>query len=73
MPKLEDPKGMKEFYIDNSDLKLETSTDQQDTNDYELEATTLWSFPDRGIWATHKGDYRGNFAPQIPRNVIKDI
>lgn len=30
-----------------------------------LETTTVWSFPDRGNWATHKGDYRGNFAPQI--------
>ncbi|MCG3257040.1 MAG: site-specific DNA-methyltransferase [Candidatus Heimdallarchaeota archaeon] len=62
---------MKEFYTDNSDSKLETSTNQQDTNDFELEATTIWSFPDRGKWATHKGDYRGNFAPQIPRNVIE--
>jgi hypothetical protein len=24
----------------------------------------------RGAWATHKPDYRGNFAPQVPRNVI---
>ncbi len=71
MPKLEGPKGMKEFYKDNPDLKTETSTNQQDTNDFELEATTIWSFPNRGKWATHKGDYRGNFAPQIPRNVIE--
>lgn len=35
-----------------------------------LESTTLWSFPSRGDWATHKGDYRGNWAPQIPRNII---
>ncbi|MCG3255677.1 MAG: site-specific DNA-methyltransferase, partial [Candidatus Heimdallarchaeota archaeon] len=62
---------MKEFYKDNSDSKLETSTNQQDTNEFELEATTIWSFPNRGKWATHKGDYRGNFAPQIPRNVIE--
>ncbi|MGQ9463261.1 MAG: TRM11 family SAM-dependent methyltransferase [Candidatus Fervidibacter sp.] len=37
---------------------------------FELEQTTVWSFPDRGTWATHKGDYRGNWAPQIPRNLI---
>jgi len=36
----------------------------------ELEFTTVWSFPDRGNWATHKGDFRGNWAPQIPRNLI---
>ena len=71
MPKLEEPKGMKEFYQDNSDSKLETSIPQFDANDFELEATTIWSFPNRGKWASHKGDYRGNFAPQIPRNVIE--
>jgi DNA modification methylase len=37
----------------------------------EAEATTVWSFPERGSWATHEGSYRGNFAPQIPRNVIE--
>jgi len=34
------------------------------------ELTTLWSFPERGNWATHNPKYRGNFAPQIPRNII---
>jgi len=38
--------------------------------DFELQCTTVWSFPDRGDWATHKGDYRGNFSPYIPRNII---
>ena len=38
--------------------------------DFKKEITTVWSFPERGKWKTHKGDYRGNFAPQIPRNVI---
>jgi len=38
--------------------------------DFDLEATTVWSFPNRGSWATHKGDYRGNWAPEIPRNLI---
>lgn len=36
----------------------------------EKEITTVWSFPERGNWATHVPTYRGNFAPQIPRNVI---
>ena len=35
-----------------------------------FETTTIWDFPIRGNWATHKPDYRGNFAPQIPRNII---
>jgi len=38
--------------------------------DYRPEGTTVWSFPDRGDWATHVGNYRGNFSPFIPRNLI---
>ncbi|WP_341472337.1 hypothetical protein [Fonticella tunisiensis] len=37
---------------------------------FSLEATTIWSFPDRGNWLTHKGDYPGNFSPYVPRNII---
>ena len=37
---------------------------------FKKEITTVWSFPDRGKWKTHNGNYRGNFAPQIPRNLI---
>lgn len=37
---------------------------------YELMKTTIWSFPDRGAWSTHKGDYRGNWSPHVPRNLI---
>jgi len=35
------------------------------------QSTTVWSFPKRGDWATHNPKYRGNFAPQIPRNIIE--
>jgi DNA modification methylase len=38
--------------------------------EYRPERTTVWSFPDRGDWATHSGDYRGNWSPYIPRNLI---
>lgn len=38
--------------------------------DFKLEATSVWSFPDRGNWATHNGKYRGNWSPFIPRNII---
>jgi len=37
---------------------------------FELETTTVWSFPERGAWATHVPKFRGNWAPQIPRNLI---
>ncbi len=37
---------------------------------YSPEEWTVWSFPDRGNWATHVGNYRGNWSPYIPRNLI---
>ena len=37
---------------------------------FNLEETTIWSFPDRGKWATHSGKYRGNWSPYVPRNLI---
>jgi len=37
---------------------------------FEAETTTVWSFKQRGNWATHDGRYRGNWSPYIPRNVI---
>ncbi len=33
-------------------------------------STTVWSFPKRGAWATHKGNYRGNWPPQMARALI---
>jgi len=39
-------------------------------NDFNLETTSIWSFKERGNWATHNPKFRGNFAPQIARNVI---
>lgn len=38
--------------------------------DFQEQRTTVWSFPQRGSWATHTGDYRGNWSPYIPRNII---
>lgn len=37
---------------------------------FKLETTTVWSFPERGYWATHNPSFKGNWAPQIPRNLI---
>ena len=39
-------------------------------DDFELEMTTHWSFPNRGDWATHNAKYRGNWSPYIPRNLL---
>lgn len=48
------PSKIKEFAPDN----------------FKLEITNVWSFPKRGKWATHGGQYRGNWAPEIPRNLL---
>ena len=37
---------------------------------FELEMNTVWSFPERGKWATHDAKYRGNWSPYIPRNLL---
>lgn len=41
------------------------------SSDFELQTTTIWSFPSRGKWLTHNAKYRGNWAPQIPNNLIR--
>jgi len=43
---------------------------QWEPQDFQLETTSIWSFPTRGSWATHDGRWRGNWSPYIPRNVI---
>ncbi|HLI48556.1 MAG TPA: DNA methyltransferase [Chthonomonas sp.] len=37
---------------------------------FQLETTSVWSYKQRGNWATHDGRYRGNWSPYIPRNLI---
>lgn len=37
---------------------------------FDMETTTVWSFQQRGDWASHNSRYRGNWSPYIPRNVI---
>lgn len=43
---------------------------EYEPEEFKLETTTVWSFPERGEWATHKGNYRANWSPYIPRNLI---
>jgi len=38
--------------------------------EFEQECTTVWSFKRRGNWATHKSKYRGNWAPEVVRNLL---
>jgi len=65
-------KDKKEISVDGSRVKLIGGSQIKlyEPADFSLEKTTVWSFEHRGNWATHRGNYRGNWAPQIPRNVI---
>lgn len=56
--------------IGDTEVSAKKTISTLQPKDFELECTTVWSFPKRGDWATHRGDYRGNWAPQIPRNLI---
>ena len=37
---------------------------------FKPEMTTIWSFPQHGDWATHDSEWRGNWSPYVPRNII---
>lgn len=39
-------------------------------DNFEMEMNTVWSFPERGNWATHDPKWRGNWSPYIPRNLL---
>lgn len=65
-------KGRNEVTVDGSRVRLIQGSQIKlyEPKDFTLEKTTVWSFEHRGNWATHRGNYRGNWAPQIPRNLI---
>ncbi|MEM3944375.1 MAG: DNA methyltransferase [Thermofilaceae archaeon] len=69
---LEYVKNHKEVVIEDTVIKIgeKHRIKEYQPKNFKLETTTVWSFPDRGDWATHKGDYRGNWAPQVVRNLI---
>ena len=52
--------------VDNMSKKIT----KWEPDDFELETNTVWSFPERGKWATHDAKWRGNWSPYIPRNII---
>ena len=37
---------------------------------FEQECSTVWSFARRGKWATHNSKYRGNWSPDVVRNLL---
>ena len=65
-------KAYETVVVEGKDIRLDgyrrikTFGPEQD----QEQQTTVWSFPDRGRWATHKASYRGNWSPWVPRNLI---
>ena len=49
---------------------MKTKITKWQPDNFELEMTTHWSFPQRGDWATHDSKWRGNWSPYIPRNIM---
>ena len=37
---------------------------------FKQECSTIWSFAHRGNWATHNSKYRGNWSPEVVRNLL---
>ncbi|RLI04638.1 DNA methylase [Candidatus Bathyarchaeota archaeon] len=62
----------REITIENVKVKLSEKKNIKNLQpkNFRVETTTVWSFEKRGNWATHKGNYRGNWAPEVPRNLI---
>ena len=58
-------RGINISHLNNSKRIAKLSPD-----DFKEEQNTVWSFKQRGNWATHCGEYRGNWSPYIPRNLI---
>ncbi|MCX7610132.1 MAG: DNA methyltransferase [Ignavibacterium sp.] len=56
--------------INVSQIKKNKVIKNLQPKDFNIENTTIWSFKNRGNWATHSGEYRGNWSPYIPRNII---
>lgn len=65
-------KKHKEIVIENTRIPLGRKREikKLQPEKFELQTTSVWSFPKRGNWATHKGNFRGNWAPEIARNII---
>ena len=53
-----------------SSNRVKSKRIEWEPRDFELQTNSIWSFPERGSWATHDSKWRGNWSPYIPRNLI---
>ncbi len=70
---LEFTKSHKEIEVEGNRIRLEPIKVKRlypEADELTDLSTTVWSFPKRGSWATHRGNYRGNWPPQMARALI---
>jgi len=51
-------------------VSKETLIENLESINFKEEFTSVWSFPERDSHATHSGDYRGNWPPQVVHNLL---
>jgi len=51
-------------------VSKETLIENLEPINFKEEFTSVWSFPERDSHATHSGDYRGNWPPQVVHNLL---
>jgi hypothetical protein len=66
--------GYRQFLEEHSEVVVEgkkvrllrgAQIDLLQPEDFSLEKTTVWSFENRGKWATHRGDYRTSCSASL--------
>ncbi|MHA1253321.1 MAG: DNA methyltransferase [Candidatus Helarchaeota archaeon] len=70
---LESIKEKTTVIIEDVEIKLQKNQNIKSyspSQDYTPKRTTVWNFPDHGNRSTHKGNYRENWSPYMPRNLI---
>ncbi|MCX8027087.1 MAG: DNA methyltransferase [Thermodesulfovibrionales bacterium] len=67
-------KNIEKIITDNKGINISnhkpSCSGNLEPKDFKEETTTVWSFKNRGSWASHSAQYRGNWSPYIPRNII---
>lgn len=56
--------------VGNKKITPRKEIKQLQPDEFELETSTIWSFEERGDWATHDPSFRGNWSPKVARNLI---
>jgi len=70
MEKINEGKFNSTLTIGGEEIDPSVNIETIQPDKFEPEITTLWSFEERGDWATHEPSFRGNWSPKVARNLI---